>query len=335
MRAPDFWWQEKPGLLARCLAPFGALYGAITARRMAQPGVDIGLPVICIGNLVVGGQGKTPLVEALARMLIAQGARPFVLTRGYGGKLKGPMRVDPLVHLAADVGDEPRQLAETVPVIVAADRVAGACMAKAQGATHVLMDDGLQNPSLAKSLRLAVIDGLSGFGNGLCLPAGPLRAPVSRQWRHVDAVVLIGDGSAGARAVLQAQDAGKPVLRAQLVPDAAIAAALIGRKVIALSGIGRPEKFEATLLETGAEIVARQRFGDHHGYSAADVASIVASARAHSAAIVTTAKDWTRLAPLWPETESALVTVLPVALVFDAPEALNSLLAAFRVAPRA
>lgn len=335
MRAPDFWWQDKPSLLARCLAPLGALYGAVTARRMALPGTDMGLPVICIGNLVVGGQGKTPVVEAFARHLLAEGAQPFILSRGYGARLPGPLRVDPALHTAADVGDEPHLLAATLPVIISADRVAGARMAKAQGSTHVLMDDGLQNPSIAKSLRLAVVDGLSGFGNGLCLPAGPLRAPAPRQWAHVDAVVLVGEGAAGERVATQAQGAGKPVLCARLVPDQAVAASLAGVSVLALSGIGRPEKFEATLAATGANIVARQRFGDHHAYQASDVAAVIATAMAHSARIATTAKDLTKLAPLWPDCVHAKLIVLPVSLVFDAPDALEHLLLPVRDVRRA
>jgi tetraacyldisaccharide 4'-kinase len=335
MRAPDFWWQDKPGPLALCLAPFGALYGAITARRMARSGVEIGLPVICVGNLVAGGQGKTPVVEALARILLAEGACPFALARGYGGALKGPLRVDPLVHSAADVGDEPRQLADTLPVIVSADRVAGAALAKAEGATHILMDDGLQNPSLAKSLRLAVVDGRSGFGNGRCIPAGPLRAPVLQQWPHVDAVILIGEGAAGERVVEEAQQAEKPVLRAWLQPDTGIASTLNGLDVLALSGIGRPEKFEITLSSLGARIVARQHFGDHFPYAASDVAAMIANARMHGAKIVTTTKDWTKLAPLWPTDEAARVTVLPVSLVFEAPETARQLVLSVRGALRA
>lgn len=335
MRAPDFWWQEKPSLLARMLSPVGALYGAITAHRMARVGTDAGLPVICIGNLVVGGQGKTPVVVALARQLQAQGQRPFALARGYGGKMGGPLRVDPALHTAQDVGDEPRLLADALPVIISADRVAGARLAKEQGATHVLMDDGLQNPSLVKSLRLAVVDGMSGFGNGLCLPAGPLRAPVLRQWPHVDALVLIGDGAAGARAALQAQAAGKPVLAARLVPDAGVASSLAGQRVLALSGIGRPAKFEASLAETGARIVASQRFGDHHAYSANDVASTLTEASTHAAQIVTTGKDWIKLAPLWPAAERSRVTVLPVTLMFEEPDALGGLLERLRGGRRA
>ncbi|MGL4974645.1 MAG: tetraacyldisaccharide 4'-kinase, partial [Bosea sp. (in: a-proteobacteria)] len=306
-----------------------------TANRMAQPGTDVGLPVICIGNMVVGGQGKTPVVAALARHLLAQGQRPFALSRGYGGRLKGPLRVDPARHNAQDVGDEPRLLADILPVIISADRVSGARLAKELGATHVLMDDGLQNPSLAKSLRLAVVDGMSGFGNGLCLPAGPLRAPVARQWPHVDALLLIGEGEVGNRAAQLAQSAGKAVLSARLVPDVAIASGLAGQRVLALSGIGRPEKFEATVAATGANIMASQRFGDHHAYSASDIASVLAAARTHAAQIVTTGKDWTKLAPLWPVAERSRITVLPVTLVFDMPDTLASLLEGLRGVRRA
>ena len=198
MRAPAFWYAPKPAWIARLLAPLGWLYGALTARRMARAGATVSVPVICVGNLVAGGAGKTPTVLALADLLREAGKTPFALSRGYGGTLQGPVRVAGH-HRPDETGDEPLLLARNLPVIVARHRPSGAALAVHEGADIIIMDDGLQNPSLAKTLRLAVIDGQAGIGNGLCLPAGPLRAPLAAQMQHVDALVLINAGEAGER----------------------------------------------------------------------------------------------------------------------------------------
>ncbi|KRE08788.1 hypothetical protein ASE61_04330 [Bosea sp. Root670] len=327
-RAPRFWWREKPTLLARLLQPLGFLYGRITLQRMRQPGADAGLPVICVGNFIAGGAGKTPTAIAIARLLDERGEKPFVLMRGYGGRLAGPVEVDPDRHRAADVGDEPQLMARHARTVIARDRVAGARLARGLGATIVVMDDGLQNPSLVKHLKLAVVDGSSGMGNGLCLPAGPLRAPLAEQLSETDAVILIGRGDAGERVATIARAQQKPVLHAALKPAGAAVEQLRGQKVVALSGIGRPEKFAATLREAGATIVAEQVHGDHHAYEQTDVAAAIAAAQEHSALIATTEKDWTKLAPLWPEDARESLVVVPVSLVFAEPVAITGLLAA-------
>jgi tetraacyldisaccharide 4'-kinase len=216
LKAPDFWWRE-PGLAAQALAPLSRLYGAIAAHRMARPGVRAAVPVICVGNVTVGGAGKTPTALALAAMLAEMGRRPFVLMRGYGGRLPGPVRVEPERHGPADVGDEALLLARAAPTIVSRDRPTGAALAVAQGADVILMDDGLQNPSLAKDLTLAVFDGAVGVGNGLCLPAGPLRAPLAAQWPRIDAAIVIGNGAPGDAVAAQA-GLSVPVFRAALRP---------------------------------------------------------------------------------------------------------------------
>lgn len=327
LRAPRFWWRDKPTLLARLLQPLGFVYGRITLRRMRQPGTEAGLPVICVGNFIAGGAGKTPTAIAIARLLDERGEKPFVLMRGYGGKLTGPVEVDPERHRAADVGDEPLLMARHARTVIARDRVAGARFARGLGASVIVMDDGLQNPSLVKHLRLAVVDGASGAGNGLCLPAGPLRAPLAEQMNEADAVIVIGPGNAGERVAAVARVALKPVLAASLKPADAAIERLRGRKVVALSGIGRPEKFAATLRDTGAIIAAEQAHGDHHAYAERDVAAALATAREHGALIATTEKDWTKLAPLWPEDARGSLVVVPVSLVFAEPAGIGSLLA--------
>lgn len=326
MRAPGFWWRTPPSALARLLQPFGVLYGAITLRRMQGAGAHAGLPVICIGNFVAGGAGKTPTTLALAQRLIIMGETPIALTRGYGGRLAGPIQVDPDRHSAAEVGDEPLLLAQHLPTIVARDRPAGAALARELGASLVLMDDGLQNPSLRKDLRLAVVDGASGLGNGLSLPAGPLRAPFAGQIGQVDALVVIGAGAAGEAVAARAEALGCPVLRGRLAPPPAVAAGLAGQAVIAASGIGRPEKFSATLREAGARILAERSYGDHHAYGESDVAALLAEAQAQGCPVAVTEKDMVKLATLWPQAEQARLLCVPVALAFDDEAALDTLL---------
>jgi tetraacyldisaccharide 4'-kinase len=326
MRAPAFWWR-RPGLLAALLAPLGWLYGAITLRRMRRPGTDCGIPVICVGNFVAGGAGKTPTAIALAGLLVQRGETPFVLMRGYGGRLPGPVEVHPEHHAARAVGDEPLLMARHARTVIARDRVAGASLSRALGASVIVMDDGLQNPALTKRLRLAVVDGASGVGNGLCLPAGPLRAPLAAQLGEVDAVLVIGPGEAGAAVAAQATARGLPVLGARLEPEAGAVARLSGQAVLAVSGIGRPEKFAATLREAGARIVAERAFGDHHPYTPDDVAALVAEAALYDSLVATTEKDMVKLGPLWPDAERGRLLGVPVRLVLDEPDAMAALLA--------
>ncbi|MFL5123375.1 MAG: tetraacyldisaccharide 4'-kinase [Microvirga sp.] len=323
MRAPAFWRAPQPTLAAQLLRPAAALYGGIAARRMRRPGERASVPVICVGNFTAGGAGKTPTALALARVLQELGAAPAFLSRGYGGRLAGPVLVDPTRHGAADVGDEPLLLARAAPTVVARDRPAGARLCAASGASVIVMDDGLQNPSLRKDLALAVVDGETGIGNGLCLPGGPLRAPLSAQWALADALVLIGEGEAGTAVARDATARGKPVLRASLRPEADTAARLQGRRVLAFAGIGRPEKFFATLEASGVVIARRRSFPDHHRYRAAEVGKLLEEARAEALLPVTTEKDLVRIAALGPELAQA-ITALPVALVFADEEALRA-----------
>jgi tetraacyldisaccharide 4'-kinase len=324
MRAPAFWWQTPPTPLARALAPFGSLWGNLAARRMSKRGGAAPLPVICVGNFTAGGAGKTPTALALADLLCADGERPAFLSRGYGGREAGPLLVDVARLGAGDVGDEPLLLARSAPTIVARDRPGGAALAAGTGATVIVMDDGLQNPSLLKSLGLAVVDGATGIGNGLTLPAGPLRAPLSAQWPRTDAVVVIGKGEPGDRIAGEAATRGKPVLRASLEADPAAAARLKGERVLAFAGIGRPAKFFESLAACGAIVVGARAFGDHHAYTAAEIARLAAEARAGGLALVTTEKDRVRLEGL--RVPLAAFLTLPVRLAFEDVEGVRTLL---------
>ncbi|WP_237477743.1 tetraacyldisaccharide 4'-kinase [Lichenibacterium dinghuense] len=321
MRAPGFWWRARPGLAARALAPVGAILGAVAARRMARAGERAGVPVVCVGNFTAGGAGKTPVAAEILRQLVAAGHEPAVLSRGYGGAgAAAPVRVDPARHGAGAVGDEPLLLARVAPCYVGADRPAAARAALAAGATVLVMDDGLQNPSLAKDLRIAVVDGAVGTGNGLCLPAGPLRAPMARQWGTVDLVVVVGAGEPGRAVAAEAGLRRLPVLRAAVEPDARALGALAGRRLFAFAGIGRPEKFFDTLAEAGLEVAGTRAFPDHHAFTAAERDALLAAAAAAGAALVTTEKDRVRLPADFP------AAALPIRLAFDDPETLADML---------
>ncbi|MBW7972500.1 tetraacyldisaccharide 4'-kinase [Bradyrhizobium sp. BR 10289] len=294
MREPAFWYRPRSPT-SQLLSPLGALYGAITARRMARAGFDAGIPVICVGNYHVGGAGKTPTVLALARLLRDLGETPVVLSRGYGGRLEGPVMVDRTRHTAADIGDEPLMMARDVPVAVARDRLEGVALAKSQGATVILMDDGFQNPKLLKDASLIVIDSARGLGNGKVFPAGPLRAPLEPQLGRTDALVVIGEGHAADGVDAELSKRGKPVLRARLKPDAASLAQLFGKKVFAFAGIGDPERFFRSLRTAGIEVVRTRAFADHHMFSPEEIAAMAADAARGQLTLVTTEKDLARL----------------------------------------
>jgi tetraacyldisaccharide 4'-kinase len=262
---------------------------------MAQPGWRAGVPVLCIGNFTVGGSGKTPTAISVAKLLAEAGRRPFFLSRGYGGTLAGPVRVD--TQPAAAVGDEPRLLARVAPTIVARDRPAGARAAIAAGADAIVMDDGWQNPSLAKDFVIAVLDGRRGIGNGRVFPAGPLRAPLDSQLDHADALLVIGPpGPAAARAIAAADQRSLPRFAGDLVPDPAAVARLSGTRALAFAGIADPDKFFATVEASGITIAARCSFPDHHRCTADEIARLMAEADAQQLTLLTTEKDLARLA---------------------------------------
>ena len=321
MLAPDFWWRKGPSLLAVMLAPVGAVYGSMTAHRMARTGLRLEVPVVCVGNFVVGGAGKTPAAIAVARLLQAQGHRPAFLSRGYGRDRRrtsaAVIAVDPDRHDAGLCGDEPLLLARVAPTFVAVDRRASARAAVAAGASILVLDDGLQNPTLRKDVSIAVVDGTAGIGNGLCVPAGPLRAPLARQWRFTSLLCVVGKGEAGRALEAQARNAGVAVCTGHLAPDPEAIGRLRGRRLVAFAGIGRPSKFFATLAEAGLDAVEHRWFPDHHVYSPDDRAALRQMADQFGARLVTTAKDRVRLPPDFD------VEVVPVELVFDAPAILE------------
>jgi tetraacyldisaccharide 4'-kinase len=321
VREPGFWWRPHawPSLV---LAPLGWIYGAIAGSRMRRRGNDIGVTVICVGNYTLGGTGKTPTVIALVELLQAEGQRPFILSRGYRGTLEGPVLVDAAKHSAIEVGDEPLLLAASAPVVVSADRVAGATLAIEQGASVVVMDDGFQNASLVKQLALVVIDAGRGLGNGAVFPAGPLRAPLADQLERTDSLVVIGQGSAADDVASAVARRNKPVLRAHLVADAGDIAALAGKPALAFAGIGDPEKFFATLRTAGIDVVATRSFADHHAYGKAELAVLRAEAQQQGLTLVTTAKDLARLGQA-----GAGISVLKVELVFEDQATLRRLVA--------
>ncbi|WP_424629271.1 tetraacyldisaccharide 4'-kinase [Bradyrhizobium sp. SYSU BS000235] len=320
MREPAFWYRP-PSWISRLLSPFGAIYGAVTAQRMARQGAVAGIPVFCVGNYHVGGAGKTPTTLALSHMLREMGEQPFVVSRGYGGQLEGPVRVGPKAHTAKDVGDEPLMMASQVPVIVSRDRAAGAMFAHGQGASVILLDDGFQNPSLTKDASLIVIDSGRGLGNGCVFPAGPLRAPLAPQIARTDALIVVGRGDAADDVARELRAQGKTVLRATIKPDPGSVAALSGQRVLAFAGIGDPARFFATLRKSGVNVVEEKSFDDHHPYTISDIEQLTADAQAKSLTLVTTEKDMARLhsdADLAPRAET--VVAFAVSLDFDEGE---------------
>ncbi|MCA6114836.1 tetraacyldisaccharide 4'-kinase [Bradyrhizobium sp. WSM 1738] len=327
MREPGFW-HGPASLNSHLLKPLGALYGAIAAQRLRRKGLKAGIPVLCIGNYHVGGAGKTPTVLALAKLMRGLGETPVVLSRGYGGELRGPIRVDPDRHAASDVGDEPLMLAGHLPVVVSRKRAAGVPLARSQGATVILMDDGFQNPSIVKDASLIVIDSERGIGNGQVFPAGPLRAPLRPQLARTDALIIVGDGSAAAAVAAEIAAQGKPVLRAHLKPDDAVVAQLRGKRVLAFAGIGDPPRFFNTLRASGIDVVEQRAFPDHHPYSQAEIEGLITESRRDGLILVTTEKDLARLRnggslPNWAKE----IVPFGVTLEFDEPARLRKFVA--------
>ena len=311
--APSFWSHDGP--LARLLSPLSAIGSALTAARVARPGWLASVPVVCCGNVTVGGAGKTTLVLDLAQRLSGRGVH--ILLRGYGGASRGPHRVAPDDPVSL-VGDEALLLAQAAPTWTGADRAASARAAIAAGAKILLMDDGLQNPSLLKTASLLVIDGRTGFGNGRVLPAGPLREPVASAAARCHAAVLIGEDTTGATNRLPS---ALPVLRAGLVQDPSIAA-LAGRKVLAFAGIALPDKFFEPLRQAGAILVAARPFPDHHPYTTRELDQLLHDARHQQAIPVTTPKDAVRLPP----SVQTQVTVIGVGLEWREPGQIDQML---------
>lgn len=317
MRAPAFWVED--GVLARLLDPLSVIYraGGAIRRQITTPRAT-GIPVICVGNLVVGGAGKTPVSLALAHRLQNSGLAVSFLSRGHGGRLAGPTQVDPSTHDADDVGDEALLLAEVAPTWVSRDRGHGGIAAEQAGAGVIIMDDGFQNPGLEKSVSLVVVDGAYGFGNGHVLPAGPLREPIDQGLARADALILIGEDRADVIASLPDH---LPILRAeirlenheQLSP---------GASVLGFAGIGRPAKFRASLEESGLNVVGFQAFADHHVYTPSEIDALLGRAKALNAALVTTAKDHVKL----PRSDRERIKRLNISLAWQDEAALSMIL---------
>lgn len=317
MKAPAFW-NSRDALLGRLLAPAGWLYAEATTWRLSHGRPwRAPVPVICVGNLTAGGAGKTPIVRDLALRLRKQGLNPGILSRGYGGRERGPLEVDPARHDAAQVGDEPLLLARDVPCWIAADRAEGARAMVAAGIDVIVMDDGLQNPSLVQDLRLIVVDGAVGFGNGRPIPAGPLREHIRDGTARADALVVVGTDDTGI-----VRDYSNRLSILQAVTETEDSHFLSGKRVLAFAGIGRPEKFRTSLAEAGADVAAFHAFADHHPYSDIELSTLAAQAEALGAQLVTTQKDWVRLNETW----QSKINAIPIEVSWRNEDLLSALL---------
>lgn len=334
MRAPGFWFNppERPGLAARALAPLGWLYAAATARRVARQTVyRASVPVICLGNLNAGGTGKTPATIALVQRLQSRGLVPVVVSRGYGGAETGPLRVDPARHDARAVGDEALLHAAFAPTVVARDRAAGCRLAEGEGCDVILLDDGFQDPSVAKDLSLVVVDAARGFGNMRTIPAGPLREPVAAGLARADALLSVGSAAAQRHfeQTFRREGIALPHLRASLHP-LQMGLPWTGRRVLAFAGIGHPERFFAMLRAEGAEVIRAESLADHQPLTEALMTRLSLEARGCVAQMVTTEKDFVRL----PQSFRKEVLSVPVRLVFEETGRIDAMFDALGLAPR-
>ena len=323
LKSPKFW-QKKNTFLGKVLSPLGRIYAWGLRRKLKKTKpYRSKIPVVCIGNLVMGGVGKTPLAVSVAEYFKMNGMRPVFLTRGYGGGLINVL-VDLDKHTAKDTGDEALLLARIAPTIVDADRARGAKTAEKIGADVIIMDDGFQNPQLVKDLSFAVFDGRYGFGNGKVFPAGPLREPVEDGLQRADAFIVVGKDKAGIKEWIDKRFMSLPFIGTHIEQDVAKIAQLSGKKVFAFAGIGYPDKFFDMLRDYGCDVVETQAFSDHYPYTDEDMTDLIARADKLEAVLVTTAKDGVRIAPRFlPQ-----VQIVKAYMVWDTPDAMCALLSA-------
>lgn len=323
LKSPKFW-QKKNTFLGKVLSPLGRIYAWGLRRKLKKTKpYRSKIPVVCIGNLVMGGVGKTPLAVSVAEYFKMNGMRPVFLTRGYGGGLSNVL-VDLDKHTAKDTGDEALLLARIAPTIVDADRARGAKTAEKIGADVIIMDDGFQNPQLVKDLSFAVFDGRYGFGNGKVFPAGPLREPVEDGLQRADVFIVVGKDKAGIKEWIDKRFMSLPFIGTHIEQDVAKIAQLSGKKVFAFAGIGYPDKFFDMLRDYGCDVVETQAFSDHYPYTDEDMTDLIARADKLEAVLVTTAKDGVRIAPRFlPQ-----VQIVEAYMVWDTPDAMCALLSA-------
>ena len=310
IRTPEFWASRGPVAIA--LSPFSLLWaaGSCLQRLISKPG-KAALPIICVGNLTAGGTGKTPVTAFIYDQLTKLGYRPAILMRGYGGNAEQPVWVDHSQNQANLCGDEAVMLAESRDVMVARDRLTGAAIIAASGSYDViLMDDGLQNPHIAKDFKIAIFDGSFGIGNGMLIPAGPMRIGFKTGIGDLDAVIINGPDITGIGAKLPP---GLPQFSGKLRPDQCMIDSYDGAPLLGFAGIGRPKRFFETLVETGANLVHQLAFADHHPYSETDLVRLQEDASRYGAELITTHKDWVRLPVEWRNR----VGFLPVTLDLD------------------
>jgi tetraacyldisaccharide 4'-kinase len=318
-KAPDFW-RHPHAWQTRLLKPVGRLYGHVVTWRATRPAqYKAPIPVICVGNFTLGGSGKTPTVHAIAQLLQKAGKKPAILLRGYGGELRGPLKVNPEIHNARMVGDEAMLHVHIAPTWISSNRATGAQAIVADGqADCIIMDDGAQNPSLHKDFTLQVIDGGAGFGNGRIFPAGPLRESIKHALQRTNAILMIGQDHTSLLPMLQNR---KNIFTAQIQVDDDISA-LRDKPFYAFAGIGRPQKFYQTLRKTGFNIVGTKNFPDHYPFNSQDLKALQQDAAKYQAELITTTKDWVRI----PLGYQHLVSFLPVSLKIDQEDMLNQFL---------
>ncbi len=286
IKQPQFW--KTNNKISMALWPLSLVYRLVTKiREMRAKPFKSQIPVICVGNVNIGGAGKTPVTIEVAKILQEQGKKVAFLSRGYGGYLYGPVRVDLEKHDAKQVGDEPLLLREIAPVYVAKNRTEGLKLISLSETDVIIMDDGLQNPNVVKDMCLLVIDGSYGVGNGQVLPAGPLRESLQAALSKVTATIFIGDD---ATKMLPLET---KIIRAKILPHNH--EKFIGKDVIAFAGIGNPEKFFGSLKELGGNIMKKVSFPDHYMYKEAELENLLKEANECGAMLVTTKKDFVRL----------------------------------------